>query len=231
MDTSSDISQQSYKEKLNQTKSNVNYLFKVILIGNSFSGKTSLLTQFISNEFKEKYICTIGVDFMIKEINLGQELKVKLQIWDTAGMERYKQMTTSYYKGAQCCVIVFDITNRHSFEGLGHWMSTYEQNMNKEFKKFLVVVGNKEDLEKDRQVSYQEANEFCKINGIRYFETSAKNGKNVDDVFFYVGENIYEMYKSDLDSEANKLMRIRNSLPIRKGSEVDLPKKKQGCKC
>ena len=120
--------------------SSYQYLFKIILIGDSFTGKTSLINRYIHKSFADKYLCTIGVDFTMKAVELTDKTNIKLQIWDTAGMERYKQITTSYYRGAQACIIVFDLTNKYTFENLNKWVREYNKYHNPLFEKNIILV-------------------------------------------------------------------------------------------
>ena len=160
------------------------YLFKLLLIGNSSVGKSSLLFRFVENVWDDSFVPTIGVDFVSKkyfyiyiyiqklktlEVN-GK--KVKLQIWDTAGQERFKNITASYYRGGNGVLVVYDITDRESFENLNSWLIEIEKNANKNVYKLL--IGNKCDLEEKRKVSYQEGKDFAESNGMKFMETSAK---------------------------------------------------------
>lgn len=169
------------------------YITKVILIGDSNTGKTSLINRFVSDKFEEKYNSTIGVDFMMKRIEIGNDTIVRLQIWDTAGMEKYKQLTTTYYRGAQGAFVVFDLTNSESFKSVDKWLEDFHIYANPEAHRFVYLIGNKSDLE-DRKVSIEEINKFIDRNNIKYMETSAKTGDGVQAIFNdYVNELINDM--------------------------------------
>ena len=157
------------------------YLFKLLLIGNSAVGKSSLLLRFSDNIFNESFLPTIGVDFKIRTFDLNTKT-VKLQIWDTAGQERFKTITSSYYKGAHGIILVYDITDRQSFKDIENWLAEVERHANENVVKLL--VGNKCDLESARQVSTEEGKEFAESLGIKFLETSAKETTNVDKAFF-----------------------------------------------
>eukprot|EP01017_Pseudomicrothorax_dubius_P028320 TRINITY_DN335_c0_g1_i1.p1 TRINITY_DN335_c0_g1~~TRINITY_DN335_c0_g1_i1.p1 ORF type:complete len:208 (-),score=44.00 TRINITY_DN335_c0_g1_i1:165-788(-) len=156
------------------------YLFKLLLIGNSAVGKSSLLIRFSDNIFNESFLPTIGVDFKIRTLDLSGKV-AKLQIWDTAGQERFKNITSSYYKGAHGVVLVYDITDRQSFKDVENWLGEVGKHANENIVKLL--VGNKADLESQRQVTTEEAREFANSLGIKFVETSAKSSSNVETAF------------------------------------------------
>mmetsp|Transcript_23079 Transcript_23079/g.26785 ORF Transcript_23079/g.26785 Transcript_23079/m.26785 type:complete len:211 (-) Transcript_23079:207-839(-) len=165
------------------------YLFKLLLIGNSAVGKSSLLLRFSDNVYNDTFLPTIGVDFKIRTFDLNNKT-VKLQIWDTAGQERFKTITSSYYKGAHGIILTYDITDKQSFRDIENWLSEVEKHANEKVNKLL--VGNKCDLESQRQVSYEEGKKFADQLGIKFIETSAKNSVNVDAAFFAMANEIKE---------------------------------------
>ena len=155
-------------------------LFKILLLGDSGVGKSSIIIRYIENNFSNNLMNSIGVDFKLKNIEVDSK-KIKLQIWDTAGQERFKTITTSYYKGAHAILVVFDITDRDSFDHIRNWMADIDK-----FAKegvLRILVGNKCDLTNNRQVSTEEAKEIANKYGIKYIETSAKDTINIDDLF------------------------------------------------
>ena len=178
------------------------YLFKLLLIGNSSVGKSSLLFRFVENVWDDNFLPTIGVDFVNYIIynfyiyNQTQKLKtlevngkkVKLQIWDTAGQERFKNITASYYRGGNGILVVYDITDRDSFDNLNSWLIEIEKNASKYIYKLL--IGNKCDLESERKVSYQEGKEFAANNGMSFIETSAKADTKVNEAFELLTQDI-----------------------------------------
>lgn len=178
------------------------YLFKLLLIGNSAIGKSSLLLRFSDNIFNESFLPTIGVDFKIRTFDLSSKT-VKLQIWDTAGQERFKTITSSYYKGAHGIILVYDITDRQSFKDVENWLSEVEKFANENVVKLL--VGNKCDLESQRQVTFAQGKEFADSLGVKFIETSAKNAINVDKAFFTLAEEIKgKVTKGNDDNVRNK---------------------------
>jgi small GTP-binding protein len=198
------------KESKKETTS-YQFIFKIILIGDSNIGKTSLITRYVTNCFNDRYICTIGVDFMTKSISFENQT-IKLQIWDTAGMEKYKQITTSYYKGTQAAIICFDLTNKNSFYSVDKWYAEFSNFYNPLFEKTVILVGNKSDLEDEREVTEEEIEKFCNLNNFVYYETSAKTGDNVESLFDELAERLYFNYKNHVN------LQIRNAVQIKRNS-------------
>ena len=163
-------------------------LFKIMMLGDAGVGKTAMLERFVKNIFSSEYKVTIGADFLHKEV-VVQGVRANLQIWDTAGQERFRALGRQYYKGADGCVLVFDITSRTTFESLEKWMDAFLVQANPaDIEEFpFVVVGNKVDLEDERKVSKTDADNWGdKMNGIKYFECSAKENVNIVDAFHHL---------------------------------------------
>ena len=156
------------------------YLFKLLLIGDSGVGKSSLLLRFADNTFTESFISTIGVDFKIRTLNIGGA-NVKLQIWDTAGQERFRTITSSYYRGAHGIIIVYDVTNPDSFNNVQKWVQEIERYATDSVQKLL--VGNKADLVSERKVDAADAKDFASQLGLDLLEASAKNATGVEEAF------------------------------------------------
>lgn len=162
-------------------------LFKLLIIGDSGVGKSCLLLRFADDTYTESYISTIGVDFKIKTIELEGKT-IKLQIWDTAGQERFRTITSSYYRGAHGIIIVYDVTDRESFDNVKQWMNEIDRYACEKVNTLL--VGNKCDMESKRQVSYEEGQQFADEYGMPFLETSAKNATNVEKAFITMAGKI-----------------------------------------
>ena len=143
-------------------------------------GKSCILLQFTDNKFREKHEITIGVEFESKTIEVDGKL-IKIQIWDTAGHEAFQSITRTYYKGAVGALLVYDITRKETFNHLVKWLSEVKENASKEIT--IILIGNKNDLENERQVTYEEGESFAKENNLLFLETSAKTSKNITEAF------------------------------------------------
>ena len=152
--------------------------FKILIIGDSAVGKTSMLLKYLDNFFPQEHIATIGVEFRTKTLIKGK-FKINLNIWDTAGQERFKSLTKSFFSGATGVVFVYDITRRDSYDGVKSWIKDFE-----DYGKYdRVLCGNKLDLEKKREVNFDELKEYGLKKKIEILETSAKDGTNLNEAF------------------------------------------------
>eukprot|EP00088_Acartia_fossae_P046739 TRINITY_DN5054_c1_g1_i1.p1 TRINITY_DN5054_c1_g1~~TRINITY_DN5054_c1_g1_i1.p1 ORF type:complete len:219 (+),score=33.24 TRINITY_DN5054_c1_g1_i1:22-678(+) len=175
------------------------YLFKFLVIGSAGTGKSCILHQFIENTFKEDSSHTIGVEFGSKILPVGGRT-VKLQIWDTAGQERFRSVTRSYYRGAAGALLVYDISSRESFNSLANWLTDARTLASPAI--VIVLVGNKKDLDEEREVTFMEASRFAQENGIMFLETSAKTGESIEEAFLKCSKNILSKIESgELDPE------------------------------
>jgi len=208
--------------------SNYQYIFKLILIGDSGVGKSCILQRYMKHSFEESYKCTIGVDFLMKSIVINGQT-VKLQLWDTAGQEKYKSMVSSYYRGANVALIVFDITNHKSFDNLPLWIENFYKNGPEQ--KNIILIGNKNDLVNQRQVTQEEAEAFSETNNMMYFETSAKDGNNIDYVFNYAAERLLEFYGGNNQAILKRQMTPNNEIQSSNFKEIRIEEspKKKGC--
>lgn len=163
------------------------YLFKLLLIGDSGVGKSCLLLRFADDTYTESYISTIGVDFKIRTIELDGKT-IKLQIWDTAGQERFRTITSSYYRGAHGIIIVYDCADQESFNNVKQWLLEIERYAGENVVKLL--VGNKCDLTTKKVVDYSTAKEYADQLGIPFLETSAKSSSNVETAFMTMASQI-----------------------------------------
>jgi Ras-related protein Rab-1A len=177
---------------------NYDFIFKVLLLGNSDVGKSSLLLRYVDSVWSDTFVPTIGVDFKVKTIEIGGK-KVKLQIWDTAGQERFRTVVSTYFRGAHGIFLIYDITNRDSFKNLENWLIEIEKNASENVLKIL--IGNKNDLEDERDISPDEGKAFANRNGMQFIETSAKMNTNVNEAFETLGKLMIEF-----NSQQNQAM-------------------------
>jgi Ras-related protein Rab-10 len=174
-------------------KKTYDLLFKLLLIGDSGVGKTCVLFRFSDDTFNTTFISTIGIDFKIKTVEL-QGKKIKLQIWDTAGQERFHTITTSYYRGANGILLVYDITNPKSFDNISKWLRNINEHASEDVERML--IGNKCDMDDKRLISEERGRGVAEENGIKFFETSAKDNINIEQAFITVSSNT-EIYIID----------------------------------
>lgn len=167
--------------------SEYDYLFKLLLIGDSGVGKSCLLLRFADHTYTGSYISTIGVDFKIRTIDLDGKT-IKLQIWDTAGQERFRTITSSYYRGAHGIIVVYDVTDQESFNNVKQWLNEIERYASQDVQKLL--VGNKCDLVNKKAVTYEQAKAFAEKLEIPFLETSAKAATNVEKAFLTMAAEI-----------------------------------------
>ena len=158
----------------NSTNKNEEIYIKILILGDSTVGKTTLLLKYVDCYFPKAYIATIGVEYKVKKINING-LDLNLQIWDSAGQERFLGITKNFMKGADGIIYMYDITNKESFDNLKNWIMQSEESI-EDFKK--IIIGNKIDLEKERQVTKELLEQFCQGRDIQGFEISAKNDVN-----------------------------------------------------
>ena len=197
-------------------------LFKILLLGDSSVGKSSLFLSFMDKSWNETFVPTIGVDFKIKTINVNN-MNIKYQVWDTAGQERFRTIISSYYKGAHGILLIFDLSDTESFDSLNNWLIEIERNANKNVIKIL--IGNKCDLEDKRKISFIQAKEFADVNGMKYIETSAKTSTNVDQAFGLIGVELMKSFKGNEEKNTNK----KNVVLSNSEAVTDNKQIKKGC--
>ncbi len=164
------------------------YLFRFIIIGDSGVGKSCILQKFKNNTFNTNVPSTIGVEFIRKDVSIDNKT-IKIQVWDTAGQENMQSMTRSYFKNSCAVLIVYDITSRSSFEHLNNWIKNVDDNVNPGVEKIL--IGNKTDLEKQREISKSEGEAFAKSLNMNFLETSAKDGNRIEELFHKTAHEVY----------------------------------------
>ena len=182
------------------------FIFKILLLGDSNVGKSSLISRYVDGLWSDVFVPTIGVDFKIKTLEIGNK-NIKMQIWDTAGQERFRNIISSYFRGSHGILLIYDITNKNSFNNLQDWLEVIENNANKNVLKIL--IGNKNDLEEDRQIKTEEGQSFANRNNMQFIETSAKTNTNVTDAFEALAKIMME-FNSDKKpiSDQNKKVNV-----------------------
>ncbi|CAL8305229.1 unnamed protein product [Merluccius merluccius] len=202
-----------------------NHLFKLLIIGDSNVGKSSLLLRFADNSFSGSYITTIGVDFKIRTVDIDGE-RVKLQIWDTAGQERFRTITSTYYRNTHGVIIVYDVTNPESFVNVKRWLNEITQNCDNVSK---ILVGNKNDDPTRKQVDTQDAMGFGESVGVRVFETSAKENINVEEMFMAFTHMVLRAKKQSQNRAERERERERDRVDI--SAHRDRDRRKRAKKC
>jgi small GTP-binding protein len=175
------------------------FLFKVVLMGDSGVGKSNLISRFTTNEFSLESKSTLGVEFASRSIVTDGKV-IKAQIWDTAGQERYRAITSVYYRGAVGALLVYDITKRQSFDNVTRWLKELRDHADAHI--VIMLVGNKKDLRHQRQVSTDEAKELCKLHKLFFIETSALADTNVKTAFETILRQIYHTVSRRLAQNA-----------------------------
>ena len=197
-------------------------IFKVLLLGNSNVGKSSLFLRFVDDIWNDTFVPTIGVDFKIKTFDIDEK-KIKMQIWDTAGQERFKNIIASYYRGAHGILLIYDVTDKDSFKNLSNWLIEIEKNASKNVLKIL--IGNKTDLDDKRVITYNQGKEFADTYGLKFIETSAKKNLNVNEAFETLGRELMRA------SDEKKIVKQKQNKKISVAKVQDLSVEKKGGCC
>ncbi|KAE8636261.1 hypothetical protein XENTR_v10002912 [Xenopus tropicalis] len=178
---------------------NFDYMFKLLIIGNSSVGKTSFLFRYADDSFTSAFVSTVGIDFKVKTV-FKNEKRIKLQIWDTAGQERYRTITTAYYRGAMGFILMYDITNEESFNAVQDWstqIKTYSWDNAQ-----VILVGNKCDMEDERVISAERGKHLAEQLGFEFFEASAKDNINVKQTFERLVDIICDKMSENIETDA-----------------------------
>jgi len=186
------VQKPEYNDSYIRSRSSTNFnrvLLKVILLGDSGVGKSSIMNQYVHEKFTAEYKATIGADFLTKHLMIDEKA-ITMQIWDTAGQERFQSLGVAFYRGADCCALVFDVNDDKSFESITSWKEEFllKAGIEDSTSFPFVLLGNKIDIEDKREVAKKKALKWCEANGgIPYFETSAKEGLGVNTSFVALG--------------------------------------------
>merc|ERR1711977_187099 len=200
------------------------YLFKLLLIGDSGVGKSCLLLRFADDTYQESYISTIGVDFKIRTVEIDGKV-IKLQIWDTAGQERFRTITSSYYRGAHGIIVVYDVTDEETYTAVERWMTEIDRFAGPEVNK--MIVGNKCDMVTKKKVEFAKAKEYADGLGIPFFETSAKDNQNVEQAFLDLTRDI----KKSMGAKAISATPAAGGANLQKAGQDVSAKPKSDCGC
>lgn len=204
------------------TDQHFDYMFKILIIGNSSVGKTSFLFRYADDSFTSAFVSTVGIDFKVKTV-IRREKRMKLQIWDTAGQERYRTITTAYYRGAMGFILMYDVTNEDSFSSVQDWVTqikTYSWDNAQ-----VILVGNKSDMHAERVVTYDRGKQLADQLGLEFFETSAKENINVKDVFERLVDIICDKMADNADQPIPNMNRGARL------TDNPLPNNQNNCQC
>ena len=171
-------------------------------LGDTLVGKSSIVLRFSDNRFDDNQLATIGIDYKTKYIKV-KDASVKVLLWDTAGQEKFRNIARQYYKGANGVLLIYDVCDRKSYERIGFWMDELKQN-NEIEQLYIILVGNKIDLEEKRVVTREEAEKYAEDNNINYLEVSAKTGEGILDLFNEVTKGTMDKVFNDQDNNEDK---------------------------
>ena len=183
------------------------FLYKILLLGDTSVGKTCFLMRYTDNTFQEIHLSTIGLDYKLKNVQLEDGKFVKIQIWDTAGQDRFRSITKNYYKGAHGIILLYDITDRRSFDNVKTWIEQIREEVGD--KVSIILVGNKIDEVDGRKVKTEEGEKVANEIGLSFFECSAKTGENIDMIFNEMVKKTVEA-NTKLEGKGNKLTSKKN---------------------
>jgi Ras-related protein Rab-1A len=212
--------------RISEYQQNHKYIFRICLLGDSAVGKTSLLTRYCDGTFKEKYGNTIGVDFRVVTLKYENTI-TKIHIWDTAGQERFKSIAVNYFKNSHGFIFVYDISNSSSFNDVKNWIELAFANNKSANINFL--VGNKCDLESQRQVNVNEGEELAKMRNFTFFETSAKENKDVKKMFEFFAYKLIQYFEKNKDEYSETQ---RDTKTLSQSEDINIKRENiGGCKC
>ena len=188
------------------TSNEVEFVFKILLLGDSEVGKSCFLLRYSDNVFVENYITTIGLDYKLKNVKLDSGKTIKVQLWDTAGQDKYRTIAKNYFKGSHGILLLYDVTKQSSFQNIRDWIQDIREEVSQ--KAIIFLIGNKIDLVDKRKISKEKGIELAEEYKLPFFEASAKSGENVDEVFKALYKKISEVY-GDLEREIGSKLNKR----------------------
>ena len=204
----------------NKGDNDYEFIFKVLLLGNINVGKSALVIRFVDDIWNDNFVPINGVDFRLKKLEIDKK-RIKMQIWDNQGQERFKTVLPHYYRGVHGILLVYDVTEKDSFNNLNFWLMEIEKNANKNVLK--VLIGNKTDLEDKRVISYNQGKEFADMHGLKFVETSVKKNKNVREAFEILGR---EIMAANLDKTIDK-QKQNKKITVSKAQDLNAQKKQK----
>ncbi|KAF4527423.1 hypothetical protein B566_EDAN015943 [Ephemera danica] len=210
-------------EDLSNSNGSKGYNFKVVLLGEGCVGKTSLVMRYVEDKFNDKHVTTLQASYLNKKLNIGGR-RVNLSIWDTAGQERFHALGPIYYRASNGAILVYDITDEDSFQKVKNWVKELRKMLGQEVA--LSIVGNKIDLEKDRNVQVEEAEQYATSVGAKHFHTSAKRNEGIEELFVELSQRMLERAQAEEESRLASLThggstRRRNVVIVEDGEEAN----------
>ena len=193
--------------------------YKIILVGDPGVGKTSIMTKFVSNEFQNTYLSTIGVEFKSKEIHINNNTCARLKIWDTCGQEKFRAITRQYFKNSEGVFVVFDLTNKETTKKLDIWMKDIKDNIDNDY--FIFLIGNKSDVKERDLTIAEEAKQFAINKKINYYEVSAKTGSGIYNIFEKMASKLINKKKIEKSKEEINTDKIDIENKINKNFNLD----------
>ena len=183
-------------------------LYKILLLGDSTVGKTCFLLRYVDDSFLDLHMATIGLDYRLKTLILEEQKIVKIQLWDTAGQDKFRAITRNYYKGASGIILIFDVTNIKSYENIKKWINEIKDEISE--KVSIVLIGNKIDNVQERKISKEQGEKLASEIGVKFFETSAKTGEGINESVFFLVKKIFENDPEVKNKYQGRNLRIKN---------------------
>ena len=187
-------------------------VYKILLLGDSEVGKSCFLMRYSDNIFVENYITTIGLDYKLKYVQLDSGETIKVQLWDTAGQDRYRTIAKNYYKGSHGILLLYDITKENSFENIREWVQNIREEVYE--KAIIFLIGNKIDKKDERKITTEQGQKLAEEYNLPFFEASAKSGENVEEIFKNLYQKISEVYV-DIQKERGSKLNSNNKKRIK----------------